>query len=148
VAAPTAAPAPRAASNAPADAWRAVLASFESKPVLGMRLANANVTSFESGTLTLAFVDRFEVDKVEKARKEIEEAVAAVVGQPTKVVFVVGSASTPTLLKSEMSSDLDALAAERKSREVEARQHPLIQKAQDVFNTSLKEIKPFGGGPN
>ncbi|HTA21014.1 MAG TPA: DNA polymerase III subunit gamma/tau, partial [Polyangia bacterium] len=36
-------PARRAASasTSPADAWRAVLASFESKPVLGMRLANA-----------------------------------------------------------------------------------------------------------
>ncbi len=149
VAAPTpaAAPAPRASAS-PADAWRAVLASFESKPGLGMRLANANVTSFESGTLTLSFADRFEVDKVEKSRKEIEDAVAAVVGQPTKVVFVAGSASTPALVKSEVSTDLDALAAERKSREVEARQHPLIQKAQDVFNTSLKEIKPFGGGPN
>ena len=72
---------------------------------------------------------------------------AAVAGQPTKVVFVVGSGSAPALLKSEVGTDLDALAAERKSREVEARQHPMIQKAQDVFNTSLKEIKPFGG-PN
>jgi DNA polymerase-3 subunit gamma/tau len=143
-------PARRAASasTSPADAWRAVLASFESKPVLGMRLANADVTSFEAGTLTLAFADRFEVDKVEKARKDIEDAVAAVVGQPTRVVFVVGGATTPALVKSAVGSDLDAVAAERKSREVEARQHPLIQKAQDVFNTSLKEIKPLDRGPN
>ena len=121
---------------------------LESKPVLGMRLANADVTSFEAGTLTLAFADRFEVDKVEKARKDIEDAVAAVVGQPTRVVFVVGGATTPALVKSAVGSDLDAVAAERKSREVEARQHPLIQKAQDVFNTSLKEIKPLDRGPN
>ncbi|HEX4404811.1 MAG TPA: DNA polymerase III subunit gamma/tau [Polyangia bacterium] len=146
--APVAAPAPRAASLSPSDAWRVVLASFESKPVLGMRLANANVKSFEAGTLTLAFADRFDVDKVEKARKDIEDAVAAVMGQPTKVVFVVGAASTPSLVKSEVGSDLDAVAAERKNREVEARKHPLIQKAQDVFNSSLKEIKPLDRGPN
>ena len=35
----------------------------------------------------------------------------------------------------------DAAAADRKSREAEARQHPVIRSAQDVFGASLKEIK-------
>jgi hypothetical protein len=116
-----------------------VLARFESKPVLGSRLAYAGVTSLEPGTLTLAFPDKYTADAVEKSRKDLEEAVSAVVGQPTKVVLVTGAA--PTVLKSEASAESDAALADRKRREAEARQHPIIQKAQDVFNASLKEVK-------
>ena len=35
----------------------------------------------------------------------------------------------------------EAQASDRKNRESEARQHPMIKKAQDVFGVSLKEIK-------
>jgi DNA polymerase III subunit gamma/tau len=155
-AAPTAAPATAAtptsaaapatmpalgASASPAEIWRAVLARFEGKPVLGSRLAYAGVTSLERGTLTLSFPDRYTADAVDKSRKDLEEAVSAVVGQPTKVVLVTAGAGEPAILRSEASSELDARTADRKSREVEARQHPIIQKAQDVFNASLKEVK-------
>jgi hypothetical protein len=138
---PAAAPAPAAlgASAAAAEVWRAVLARFEAKPVLGSRLAHAGVTVFERGTLTLSFPDKYTADAVEKSRKDLEEAVSAVVGQPTKVALVTGAA--PVVLKSEASVESDAAASDRKDREVEARQHPIIQKAQDVFNASLKEVK-------
>jgi hypothetical protein len=151
---PPAAPAPRApapppprAEPAPAparsaeDAWRTVLSMFEKKPTIGMRLANANVSAFERGTLTLAFPDRAEADRVEKSRAEIEEAVSKVVGQPTKLSLIVAANSVPTLVRSEVGAESDAVAADKKTREVEARQHPLIQKAQDIFNASLKEVK-------
>jgi DNA polymerase-3 subunit gamma/tau len=147
VAAPASAPAVAApaaaaalgASAPPAEIWRAVLARFESKPVLSSRLAYAGVTALERGTLTLAFPDKYTADAVEKSRKDLEDAVSAVVGQPTKVVLVTGAA--PTLLKSEANAESDAALADRKRREAEARQHPIIQKAQDVFNASLKEVK-------
>jgi DNA polymerase-3 subunit gamma/tau len=139
-AAPAAAPPEALGGSAPpAEIWRAVLARFDSKPVLGSRLAYAGVTSFERGTLTLAFPDKYTADAVEKSRKDLEDAVSAVVGQPTKVVLVTGA--VPTLLKSEASAESDAALADRKRREAEARQHPIIQKAQDVFNASLKEVK-------
>jgi DNA polymerase-3 subunit gamma/tau len=139
--APAAAPPAAAlgASAAPAEIWRAVLARFESKPVLGSRLAYAGVTSLERGTLTLVFPDKYTADAVDKSRKDLEDAVSAVVGQPTKVVLVTGEA--PAILRSEASTESDAIAADKKRREAEARQHPLIQKAQDVFNASLKEVK-------
>jgi hypothetical protein len=44
-------------------------------------------------------------------------------------------------MRSEVGKENDAAAADRKSREQEARQHPLIRSAQDVFGASLKEIK-------
>jgi DNA polymerase-3 subunit gamma/tau len=147
--APRETPAPPASREAPVEVlgasapageiWRAVLARFDTKPVLGSRLAYAGVTAFERGTLTLSFPDKYTADAVEKSRRDLEEAVAAVVGQPTKVVLVTGAA--PTLLKSEASAESDAALEDRKRREAEARQHPIIQKAQDVFNASLKEVK-------
>jgi hypothetical protein len=118
-----------------------VLASFESKPVIGMRLANAHIVSFQPGTLTLAVADRGEVEKVEKSRKEIEEAVAGALGETTKVVFVVAGANAPVLVKSEVGAESDALAADRRSREAEARQHPIIRQTQDLFGAPLKEVK-------
>jgi DNA polymerase-3 subunit gamma/tau len=150
-AAPASPPAPAAAAAgtqeplgvgaSPAEIWRAVLARFATKPVLGSRLAYASVTAFENGGLTLAFPDKYTADAVEKSRKELEEAVSSVVGQPTKIVLVTAAASVPPILKSEASVDRDAAVADKKSREVEARQHPIIQKAQDVFGASLKEVK-------
>ena len=132
---------PLGVGASPAEIWLAVLARFATKPVLGSRLAYASVTAFENGALTLAFPDKYTADAVDKSQKELEEAVSSVVGQPTKVVLVTAAASVPTILKSEASVDRDAAAADKKSREVEARQHPIIQKAQDVFGASLKEVK-------
>jgi len=99
------------------------------------------VTSFESGILTLAFAEKRDADVVERSRKDLEEVVSVVVGHPTKVLLVAQLAGAPALLRSEVSLDLDAAMADRKSREAEARQHPIIQKAQDVFGASLKEVK-------
>ena len=44
-------------------------------------------------------------------------------------------------LRSEVGSETDAAEADRKHREQEARQHPVIRRAQDVFGAALKEIK-------
>jgi DNA polymerase-3 subunit gamma/tau len=141
VAAPPAPSPGPGATSSPAELWRAVLGRFESKPLLGGRLAHANVTSFQAGTLALTFPDKYTADAVEKSRKDIEDAVASVVGQPTKVSFGVSANGAPTVLRSEVGTETDAIAADRKRREAEARQHPTIQKAQDVFNTLLKEVK-------
>jgi hypothetical protein len=55
--------------------------------------------------------------------------------------LIVAANSVPTLVRSEVGAESDAVAADKKTREAEARQHPLIQKAQDIFNASLKEVK-------
>jgi DNA polymerase III subunit gamma/tau len=142
---PAAAPAPRGepvpAGASPGEIWRTVLARFDAKTVLGSRLAHAEVSAMSPGSLTLAFPDAFSATGAEKARKEVEEVVSAVLGGPTKVTFIAGASGTSPVLKSEVSIESDALTADRKSRETEARQHPLIRQAQDVFNAPLKEIK-------
>ncbi|MDB4983018.1 MAG: polymerase subunit gamma and tau, partial [Myxococcales bacterium] len=141
--APPPAPSAPSGGGAPEDAWRAVLARFESKPMLGARLAHAEVLGLVPGAITLAFPDKYTADVVEKSRKDIEEAASSVLGQPTKVNFTVGATTrgAPAVLRSEVGVETDAATADRRNREAEARQHPLIQKAQDVFNAALKEVK-------
>jgi DNA polymerase-3 subunit gamma/tau len=138
-----ASPSTSAGGGAPEDAWRGVLARFESKPMLGARLAHAEVMDLAPGAITLAFPDKYTADVVEKSRKDIEEAASSVLGQPTKINFTVGGGArgAPAVLRSEVGVETDAATADRKNREAEARQHPLIQKAQDVFNAALKEVK-------
>jgi DNA polymerase III subunit gamma/tau len=130
-------------SGSPEESWRAVMSFFESKSAsLAARLAAADVTAFGGGNLTLVVAERFAADGIEKARADIEKAAGEALGEPVRLTVTVGAApGRPAVLRSEVSNDLDAAAADRKSRETEARQHPIIQKAQDVFNASLKEVK-------
>ena len=123
------------------DSWRRVLAAFEAKrPALAALLAHAEVVSLTAGEVTLAFASKLEADRAEKARTEIEQGTSATLGRPTKVSFSVG-APAAAVLRSEVGVETEAANEDRKKREAEARQHPAIRRAQDVFGASLKEIK-------
>jgi hypothetical protein len=133
---------PPAEAQAPAEIWRQVLANLEVKrPPLGALLAHAEVAAFASGAVTLAFADKFSVDKAEKARTEVEAAVSDVLGRPTRIGFTVGAQAAAAAVPSAVGAETEAAAADRKVREQEARQHPVIRKTQDLFGASLKEIK-------
>jgi DNA polymerase-3 subunit gamma/tau len=140
-AAPVEARAP--AADGPQEAWRRVLASFEKqRPRLGALLAHAEVIALGGGSLTLAFAQKVDADAAEKARGDIEAVVSTALGQPTRVTFTVGApAGGAAAVRSEVGTESDAAAADRKNREAEARQHPMIRRAQDLFGASLKEIK-------
>jgi hypothetical protein len=121
--------------------WRQVLTSLESKrPRLGALLAHASVAAFTAGSVTLAFAEKREVDSAEKDRGQIEAELTAVIGHPTRVAFAVG-ARPDAAVRSAVARQTDADLADRKVRETEARQHPVIRRAQDVFGAALKEIK-------
>jgi DNA polymerase III subunit gamma/tau len=139
--APAAVPAPTKASSD--DLWRLAVGAFEKKSMsLGSLMAHADVLSAGGGTITLAFGQKLEVERAEKARAEIEAVVSATFGQPMRLtVQAGGSGKNGLAMRSEVGKENDAAAADRKSREQEARQHPLIRSAQDVFGASLKEIK-------
>ncbi|HVZ86102.1 MAG TPA: hypothetical protein VHG72_03990, partial [Polyangia bacterium] len=66
-----------------------------------------------------------------------------VFGRPMRVIVQAGgSGGKPGLaMRSEVGKESEAVAADRTAREAEARQHPLIRRAQDVFGVALKEIK-------
>jgi DNA polymerase-3 subunit gamma/tau len=144
----TAPPAPvapaRPADESPADTWRRVLAGFEAKrPRIAGLLAHAEVATLAPGAVTLAFPDKYTADQVEKVRGDVEAALSEALGQSTRVTFTVGAspAQSATAVRSEVGQQNDAAAADRRARENEARQHPRIRSAQDVFGAALKEIK-------
>jgi hypothetical protein len=117
------------------------LAGLEAKrPRLGALLAHAEVATLAPGGVTLAFPDKFAADQAEKSRAEIDAAISEALRRPTRAVFTVG-ARAETAVRSEVGVENAAAVADRKSRELEARQHPVIRSAQDVFGASLKEIK-------
>jgi DNA polymerase-3 subunit gamma/tau len=144
-------PAPAAAPSAPAapvaepttveEAWRRVTAAFEAKgPRLASLLAHAEVVALSSTELTLAFENKRDADLAEKARPEIEQGASATLGRTLKVTITVGAPSA-AVLRSEVGAEIAAANADRQHREAEARQHPVIRRAQDVFGAALKEIK-------
>jgi DNA polymerase III subunit gamma/tau len=143
--APEVAPAPPASSD---EAWRRVLAVFEKKSVsLGAMLAHADVVSVVPGVLTLSFGQKRDADRADREAAEIEAVASTVLGKPTRLSVVVGASgngplgTSGTSVRSQVGQQSDAAAADRLAREAEARQHPLIRSAQDVFGTALKEIK-------
>jgi len=142
VVAPTApVAAPAAGSESVAETWRRVLAAFEAKgPRLASLLAHAEVVSLSANELTLGLGSKRDADVAEKSRAEIEQVTSATLGRPMRIAFSVG-APAASVLRSEVGSETDAANADRQNREAEARQHPAIRRAQDVFGAALKEIK-------
>jgi hypothetical protein len=125
----------------PSEIWRQVLARLEVKrPALGGLLAHAEVAAFAAGAVTLALPDKFSAGQAEKSRAEIEAAVSDALGRPTRIAFSVG-ARADAAVRSAVGAESEAASADRKQREAEARQHPVIRRAQDVFGAALKEIK-------
>ena len=136
-----AAPVAAVAARGPAELWSGVLAAFEAKrPRIGALLSHAQVVALTGGLMTLALPDKFTAEQAERHRAEIEAAVAEAAGAPTRLAFTVGARVDATV-KSAVGAEADANAADRKHRELEARQHPLIRSVQDVFGAALKEIK-------
>jgi DNA polymerase-3 subunit gamma/tau len=123
------------------EAWRRVTTAFESKgPRLASLLAHAEVVSLSSSDLTLAFESKRDAELAEKARAEIEQGASATLGRVIKLT-ITAARSGPAALRSEVGAETDAAKVDRQNREAEARQHPVIRRAQDVFGAALKEIK-------
>jgi hypothetical protein len=127
-------------------AWARVRADFErTKFRLGALLANAHVLELEGGRVSLGFSDRSDVDAAEKARAEIEQALSTEMGSPVRLAIGghqpgQGGGAAP-VIRAQVVEDADAVASDRRRREQEARQHPIVQKAQDLFGAAIREIK-------
>ena len=50
-------------------------------------------------------------------------------------------AGAGAVIRAEIADEAEALAGDKRKREQEARQHPIIQKAQDLFGAAIREIK-------
>ena len=132
-----------ASGGSPADAWRRVKTELERRrPRVGALLATANVLELDATKLVLGFGDRADVDAAERVRADIEQALAAELGASVRLIVKQDSGPTSAIIvRAEASVEADDLAADKRKREQEARQHPIIQKAQDLFGAAIREIK-------
>jgi DNA polymerase-3 subunit gamma/tau len=129
------------ASASPAEKWRRIRSQFEDKPMLGAALDHGEVAEWGPGRLTLVLPDKLTLDQVERHRKDIERAIAAVSGETTQLVLRQGMPTGGSAVRSEVGREADATLADQRKREAEARQHPMIKKAQELFGVSPREIK-------
>jgi len=131
------------ARSTPVEAWRRARAELErTRPRVGALLANASVLEIEATKLVLGFADRADVDATERLRSHIEPVLnAEFAAQVRLIARQSGAAAGPTVMRAETVDEADTQRREKQTREQEARRHPMIQKAQDLFNASIREIK-------
>jgi len=125
-----------------AGVWRRVCESFGHRPSIAAALDHAEVGAWEGGQVTLLFDQKFALDQTAKSKVEIERVLSQITGSPTHISLEVGAAQAgKALLRSEVGREAEAAQAEKNLRESEARQHPMVRKAQELFGTAPKEIK-------
>jgi DNA polymerase-3 subunit gamma/tau len=125
-----------------ASVWRRVCEMFGHRPSIAAALDHAEVASWEGGQVTLVFDQKFALDQTAKSKGEIEKVLTHICGTPTRVVLQVGkTGSAQSLLRSEVGREAEAASNQQRQRESEARQHPMVRKAQELFGVTPKEIK-------
>jgi DNA polymerase III subunit gamma/tau len=145
--APAAAPvsSPPAAPLSPdsdvAEVWRRVRESFGHRPAMAAALDHAEVAGWESGTVTLQFAQKFALDQTTKFKIEVERSLSQITGSATRVELKMASGQVLALVRSEVGREAEAAQLDQHQRENEARQHPMIRKAQELFGVAPKEIK-------
>jgi hypothetical protein len=125
-----------------AGVWRRVCESFGHRPIIAAALDHAEVGAWEGGEVKLLFDQKFALEQAAKSKVEIERVLSQITGSPTHISLEVGAAQAgKALLRSEVGREAEAAQAEKNLRETEARQHPMVRKAQELFGTAPKEIK-------
>jgi len=125
-----------------AGVWRRVCESFGHRPSIAAALDHAEVGSWVGGQVTLLFDQKFALDQTAKSKVEIERILSQITGSPTHISLEIGAAQAgKALVRSEVGREAEAAQAEQNLRESEARQHPMVRKAQEIFGTAPKEIK-------
>jgi len=109
-------------------------------PMIAASLEHAAVESLSDSELVIVLPERFQLDQLEKARSRVEAAVADKAGRPLRVTFRQGRGSA-SIVKPQSAVDEQQKQAEKTKREQEARRHPMIQKAQDLFGARIQRIR-------
>jgi len=145
-AAPTRAaePATRSAGGGPvnlANFWRDVKERIaRQSPMIAAALEHAALSSASEGQLTLVMSEKFQCEQVEKNRAKIEAAMLEVSGIVYRLEVRQGD-TRAAVVPSSVRSEAEAADNDKRRREEEARKHPMVQKAQDVFGAKVTGIK-------
>ena len=121
--------------------WRDVREAAQTRsPMLAAALEHASLSTVTEGQVTLVFSDRFQCEQMERSRAKVEAVMAEVAGHAVRLEVKQGEARA-AVLPSVVHVEANAAELDRRRREEEARRHPMIQKAQDVFNAKVTGIK-------
>ena len=104
-------------------------------------LDHAEVSGWEGGAVTLQFSQKFALDQTAKFKPEVERTLTQITGTATRVELRMSTGKVLPLLRSEVGREAEAAQLDQHQRETEAREHPMIRKAQELFGVAPKEIK-------
>jgi len=124
-----------------AEVWRRVRESFGHRPAMAAALDHAEVCGWEGGAVILQFSQKFALDQTGKFKSEVERALTQITGTATRVELKMATGEVLPLVRSEVGREAEAAHIDQHQRETEAREHPMIRKAQDLFGVAPKEIK-------
>jgi DNA polymerase-3 subunit gamma/tau len=124
-----------------AEVWRRVRESFGHRPAMAAALDHAEVGGWEGGAVTLQFSQKFALDQTARFKPEVERALTQITGTATRVELRMSTGKVLPLLRSEVGREAEAAQLDQHQRETEAREHPMIRKAQELFGVAPKEIK-------
>jgi DNA polymerase III subunit gamma/tau len=135
-----------ASPGSPEDAWSLLRLRLQDRPGAGAALAaaldHAAVASWDAHRVVLTVPGRLPLDRLEKDRAVVEAALREVTGAPTALELKLGGGTGGSAaVASEMAREADAMEKDRARREQEARQHPMIRRAQELFGVSAREVK-------
>jgi DNA polymerase-3 subunit gamma/tau len=133
--------APLSSQREMVEAWNRIRDSFADRPTVAAAIDHAEVAEWAPGRLVLNLPDKFTLDQLEKNRKDVERTLAVLAGVTTQLVLQKGGGGAVPVLRSEVGREAEGVLADQRRREAEARQHPMIKKAQELFNVSPREIK-------
>ncbi len=124
-----------------AEVWRRVRESFGHRPAMAAALDHAEVGGWEGGAVTLQFSQKFALDQTAKFKPEVERTLTQITGTATRVELKMATGKVLPLVRSEVGREAEAAQLDQHQRETEAREHPMIRKAQELFGVAPKEIK-------
>jgi DNA polymerase III subunit gamma/tau len=124
-----------------AEVWRRVRESFGHRPAVAAALDHAEVGGWEGGAVSLQFSQKFALDQTARFKAEVERALTQITGTATRVELTMATGKVLPMVRSQVGREAEAAQVDQHQRETEAREHPMIRKAQELFGVAPKEIK-------
>ena len=129
----------------PGAVWTAIQAAIEREsPLLASALESAAVEAIDPDAIRLRMGESFQMAQVESARTRLEALFEKVVGRPMRLQVRLGESQTPVAVPARARVEADQAEQHRLKLETEAREHPMVRKAQDLFHAGVTGVKILG----
>ena len=140
-------PAPRSRIDLanPTAVWVAIQSALEKdSPLLASALENAAVEAIDADVIRLRMTESFQMGQVESARARLEAMIEKVLGQPMRLQVRLGESQATMAVPARARVEADIAEQHRHKLENEAREHPMVRKAQELFHAGVAGVKILG----